>query len=533
VKWAPNNRPYLARSLARLAVAAAIALPTASCSLALSFEQCTSDEDCERLSDGLECSPENVCVDPADNDDGGGDGCTHAACGEEDPNTVCGAAGACVQATSPECTVLDLPQNRDNLILFGSIQPTTGDAASAGIPQENAVRLAIKEFNESGLVGDVRFGLIGCDSAGDVERGVAAATHLTTELGLPAIVGPAFSGIFIEVTTTVTVPDGVMTISGSATSESITGIPDEGLAWRTIASDSFQSVAIADRVRDLRNAAGGTLKVAAFGKDDAYGRGLLFAVGADLEEDLGEDNYFGVVYSDPNTDTNAELATEVADALSNNFDDADVVLLLGTAEVTEVLSSYESILDDNNSDASPTFILSDGGKIDETLALVAADMTLSDRIEGTIASLENGAIFTGFRQRYTGEFGEAPGAFASNAYDAAQLLAYGAYTLLQDGQTIDGAGLSNFMSRTVDGQAVQAGPADLSSGLTTLGAGASIDFEGASGPLTFDLGTGEAPSNVDRYVIDVRAADDIRFMDEGQYQVSADGSGEWVGIEEE
>ena len=277
----------------------------------------------------------------------------------------------------------------------------------------------------------------------------------------------------------------------------------------------------------------GLALVAAFGKDDAYGRGLLFAVGADLEEDLGEDNYFGVVYSDPNTDTNAELATEVADALSNNFDDADVVLLLGTAEVTEVLSSYESILDDNNSDASPTFILSDGGKIDETLALVAADMTLSDRIEGTIASLENGAIFTGFRQRYTGEFGEAPGAFASNAYDAAQLLAYGAYTLLQDGQTIDGAGLSNFMSRTVDGQAVQAGPADLSSGLTTLGAGASIDFEGASGPLTFDLGTGEAPSNVDRYVIDVRAADDIRFMDEGQYQVSADGSGEWVGIEEE
>ena len=256
-------------------------------------------------------------------------------------------------------------------------------------------------------------------------------------------------------------------------------------------------------------------------------------MGAALEEELGEDNYFGVVYSDPNTDTNAELATEVADALSNNFEDADIVLLLGTAEVTEVLSSYESILDDSNSAATPTYILSDGGKIDETLALVEADMTLSDRIEGTIASLENGAIFTGFRQRYAAEFGEDPGAFASNAYDAAQLVFYGAYTLLQDEQAIDGSALASFMSRTVDGQSVQAGPADLSSALTTLGAGASIDFEGASGPLTFDLGTGEAPSNVDRYVIDVRAADDIRFMDQGQYQVAADGSGEWIGIEEE
>ena len=530
----PNDRPFRSErrsGLARLLAAAALAASSASCSLSLSFEQCTSDDDCERLGDGLTCSAENVCVDPGSGEEGG-EGCTHAACAADDPNLVCGAAGSCVMATSPECTVLDLPQNRDNLILFGSIQPTTGDAASAGIPQENAVRLAIQEFNESGLLGDVRFGLIGCDSAGEVERGVAAGSHLASIVGVPVIVGPAFSGIFIEVTTTVTVPSGVMTISGSATSETITTIPDDDLAWRTIASDSFQSVAIADRVRDLRAAAGGTLKVAAFGKDDAYGKGLLFAVGAALEEELGEDNYFGVVHPDTANDPNASIEDTVAEALQNNFADADVVLLLGTAEITGVLSSYEDILDADGSTEQPLYIMSDGGKIDETLALVAADMSLADRIEGTIPSLENGAIFTGFRQRYAGEFGADPGAFASNAYDAAYLVSYAMYAMRNADQTISGATISDFMSRLVEGQEVQAGPSNLSAALTALEAGASIDYEGASGLLAFDLATGEAPSNVDRYVIDVRAADDIRFADQGQYQVVADGTGEWVDIDQ-
>ena len=188
----------------------------------------------------------------------------------------------------------------------------------------------------------------------------------------------------------------------------------------------------------------------------------------------------------------------------------------------------------SGSDETPLYIMSDGGKIDETLALVTANNALETRIEGTIPSLENGALFTGFKQRYAAEFGTDPDAFSSNAYDAAYLIAYAGASLrpTPDDPPLTGAAIAAFMARTVAGQVVNAGPAGLSSGLTTLRAGANIDFEGASGLLAFDLDTGEAPSNVDRYVFDVRAADDVRFMDEGQYQVSADGSGEWIGIEE-
>lgn len=499
-----------------------------ACSLSLDFEQCTSDDDCAVLGEGLVCTQERVCL-PSDEVAAA---CSNADCAAEDPNSVCGAQGSCVSALSPECTNVLLPQNRENLILLGSIQPTTGDAASAGIPQENAVRLALQEFNESGLLGNLRFGHIGCDSAGDVEQGVAAGTHLTEELGLPAIVGPAFSGIFIEVATTITIPNGVMTISGSATSETITSIPDEDLAWRTIASDSFQSVAIADRVRDLRTAAGGQIKVAAFGKDDAYGKGLLFAVGATLEAELGTDNYFGVIHPDPANDATADIPTAVAMALDSNFADADVVLLLGTSEVVQVLQSYESVLDDLGNPTAPLYIMSDGGRIDETLALVTADGSLEDRIEGTIPSLENGAIYTGFKQRYAAEFGEDPGSFGSNAYDAASLLALAGATLYSPETPLRGSDYADFMARTIEGQTINAGPSQLGAALTTLQAGADINFEGASGLLAFDLATGEAPSNVDRYIIDVRAADDIRFALQGQYQVAADGSGEWTGIEE-
>lgn len=512
----------------KLQVLATVAGLCGGCSAILPFEQCASNEDCTRFGEGLVCGDDNVCL----TEEQAVDECSNTRCAETDPNSICGASGQCVSVLSPECTAIHLPSNRENMIVIGSIQPTSGDASSAGIPQEEAVVLALGDFNDSGLLGETRFGLIGCDSAGDLERGVAAATHLSEVVGVPAIVGPAFSGIFIEAATTVTIPAGVMTISGSATSETISSIPDEGLAWRTISSDSFQSVAIADRVRDLRAELGGDIKIAAFGKDDAYGKGLLFAVGAALESDLGEDNYFGLVHPDPSNDANADIPTTVASALASNFYDADVVLLLGTAEIVDVLASYETILDDEGTGATPRYILSDGGKIDETLELVAADNTLATRVEGTIPSLENGAIYTGFKQRYAAEFGGDPGSFASNAYDAAYLLGYAGFTLQAAQTPLTGANFAAFMGRFVSGQTVTAGPADIGGALTALQAGADIDFEGASGLLAFDLATGEAPSNVDRYVIEIRAADDLRFDDNGRYEVDASGAGEWIGIVE-
>lgn len=512
----------------KLMALAAIASLCGACSAILPFEQCSVDEDCTRFGDGLVCGGDNVCL----TQEQAVDECSNTRCAADDPNSVCGASGQCVSVLSPECTSIHLPSNRENMIVLGSIQPTSGDAASAGIPQENAVVLALADFNESGLIGDARYGLVGCDSAGDLERGVAAATHLSEVVGTPAIVGPAFSGIFIEAATTVTIPAGVMTISGSATSETISTIPDDDLAWRTIASDSFQSVAIADRVRDLRAELGGDIKVAAFGKDDAYGKGLLFAVGTALESELGEDNYFGVLHPDPANDANADIPTAVATALESNFYDADVVLLLGTAEIVDVLASYETILDDEGLAETPRYILSDGGKIDETLELVAADSTLQSRVEGTIPSLENGAIYTGFKQRFAAEFGVDPGSFGSNAYDAAYLLGYAGLTMLATETELSGANFAAFMQRFISGQTVTAGPTDIGGALTALQAGADIDFEGASGLLAFDLATGEAPSNVDRYVIDVRAADDLRFDDNGRYEVDASGAGEWIGIVE-
>lgn len=495
------------------------------CNLIVGLEQCESDEDCARFEDAtnLVCGSENICISTEERT------CSHAACAQQGENMICGARGECVKATTPECTLIDGPIDRDPTIIIGTIQPTSGDFTSAGLPQEQGVRLALEEFNESGQTGELRFALIGCDSAGDPQRGLAAAEHLVQDVGVPLIIGPAFSGIFIEVTTSVTVPAGVMTMSGSATSATITDLDDDGLAWRTISSDAFQSVAIADRIRDLR-AAGQATKVAAFGKDDPYGKGLLFAVATELEAELGEDSFFSAVYPDVGEGSTASLTQSVADALANNFSDADVVLLLGTSEVAGIVAAYADALAELDNGATPLYVMPDGGKLPETLALVSERPELQQRIEGTVPSLENGSIYSAFDLRFKSKFGDSPQIFAGNSYDAAYLASYALTTLSQRGaalDAIDGTALSEFMGNFVSGREVVAGPGGIRDALTALEAGSSIDYEGVSGPLSFDLERGEASANVDRWIITTDSSGNLEFELSGTYEVDETGRGTW------
>jgi branched-chain amino acid transport system substrate-binding protein len=122
--------------------------------------------------------------------------------------------------------------------------------------------------------------------------------------------------------------------------------------------------------------------------------------------------------------------------------------------------------------------------------------TLRPRVHGT-APGTTGPLFDAFRTAFLARFGDgaSPDVFgAAGAYDAAYLLAYDVAGL--GGGAVTGVSLAGGFSKLVPpGPLVDVGPAGIATALHDLAQG-GIDFNGASGPLDFDLTTGEAPSDI-------------------------------------
>jgi branched-chain amino acid transport system substrate-binding protein len=53
------------------------------------------------------------------------------------------------------------------------------------------------------------------------------------------------------------------------------------------------------------------------------------------------------------------------------------------------------------------------------------------------------------------------------------------------------------------GTTIVVGPNTINQAISALQGGGSINFDGASGPLDFDPATGEAPSDIDIWCVDI------------------------------
>lgn len=527
-----------------------------ACSLTLDFEECATDADCAAIAgpnEVLRCDPQNFCVAAAeapnnevnnlpnntpnnDDPDAGGDDpdaeannevcCTTSQCvADNGDNFICNPTScACVNALSAECFAVEGPIDQDNALIIGSILPTRGANGTRGVPRERAIQMAVAEFNQNGGLGSGRRLVhVGCDDNGDSEQGRRAADHLVNVVGVQAIVGPAFSSVFTDVSDQVTSQNGVLIISPSATSAGITNLDDNGLSWRTVPSDSFQGIAIADRVRDLAAELNHPARVAAFGKDGAYGSGLLNRVSAELLGDLGEENFSGTIY-DPE-----EVTTPVFRTI-NAFGQADFVLLFGTNEVVPIIETYEQkSLDDGLT--PPKYILSDGGQSVDLLDFIAANPEMVDRIEGVAPDGRNGDLYETFNLRFRNRYGEDAASFTANAYDATYIIAYAASSLPND-ELITGAALAGAIERLVDGSPVESGPDNIGAARNILLSGNTIDFEGASGSLQFDLQTGDVAANMVLWRVGLDVRDEFEFQEVQLYRINEDGrTGQWGELE--
>jgi hypothetical protein len=85
-----------------------------------------------------------------------------------DQNVVCGIRGVCASLQTERCELRVRPEGTpDEIAYIGSVLPRTGTYAARGVPLENAVQLAVEDWNDTTrLPGGRRVAWVACDSLG-------------------------------------------------------------------------------------------------------------------------------------------------------------------------------------------------------------------------------------------------------------------------------------------------------------------------------------------------------------------------------
>ncbi len=517
--------------------AAVVASPACSVLVDASAEQCQTDGDCAAKGAAFAstvCGAQKTCVFSCT---------TNAACIERAGGApaICHAdTGACAPLLSPDCpSVLMTPGDleKDALVL-GLLLPQTGVDASSTIPQVNAVELARREIQK------VATGVPGARteapprplvfvSCTDDDDPVRAARHLAEVVRVPAIIGPGFSGVTTTVATEVTIPAGVLTISPSATSPTLTDLADRGLVWRTAPPDTYQAVAMSRLVQqyvepEIRDdhglVASDKIRLAVVHKGDAYGLGLANALFKSLSFNgvgpaANGERYMQIDYGDPQKLNAGELESRIAGTVDQILAfKPNVLITIGTTEaITGVFAQVEARWPASEP-IRPRHVVSDGMQAPEMLTVIGSNDALRRRVRGTIAGTSGGS-FDLFRNAYAREFtdGSTPDSYAAAAYDAAYLLAFAAAGA--GDRPLTGVALDEQLRRTAPRTGrpkVVVGPDQVNLGFAEMRKD-GIDFDGASGPLDFDVEKGEAAADIQIWCVHAKSGAAAGFTPTGAF----------------
>jgi hypothetical protein len=436
----------------------------------------------------------------------------------------CGVGGTCVDLLSPECQILEWPEGGevDDVVFVGSIMPTSPPFDNLVQPLENAVQLAIEDFNqETTLPGDRKIAWVGCDDSAGGDAATNAATHLVNNVGVPAIIGPIFSESVLQVANDVAIPGGTFLMAPASTAMSIAGLDDDNLVWRTIAGDVYQANALVDRFIDL-DAEAEVSNLLILAKDDAYGNGLLNDVLPDIEDALPGAEIYSVLYPDPTSFASQEelLASYGMILGGAAVDPASMpyythVLFIGTSEIQVLLYSYLSQVGGPAfGEPMPLFTVTHGavpelerfindiGTLPGTDPLVPLKPLLESHLQGTSPVVLNPDNFEAFSVRYRIRFNdEEPLTSSALSYDATMSTLFSMCTVAAE-DAVTGAGIAAGMPLLVapEGEPISFSGSDLSfivDARNALATGnGSVDLQGVSGELQWDVATGDVRADV-------------------------------------
>ena len=338
---------------------------------------------------------------------------------------------------------------------LGTLLPTTGSLAYLGPPEIAGTNLAVKEINAVGGVLGKPIEIIHRDS-GDTTTDIA--TQSVNDLlsqDVSAIVGAASSGVSKTVIGNIT-GAGVIQFSPANTSPDFSTWDDNGLYWRTAPSDVMQGHTLGNYIVSC-----GAQTVGMIVLNDAYGTGLQGNIKSSVEEAGGQvvvEEMFNEGDSQFSSQVDSVVAAKPDAIVVISFDQSKSIVPLLTSKGVDPAQLF--FVDGNASDYSKDF---DPG----TLEGAQGTRPGSFPSEAFLASLLSvDPALTDLT-------------YAGESYDAVTLLSLAAEAA---GSTDPKAMAAELEGLSKDGEKCF----DFAGCVTILRGGGDIDYDGYSGPVTFD-----------------------------------------------
>jgi ABC-type branched-subunit amino acid transport system substrate-binding protein len=377
--------------------------------------------------------------------------------------TGCSAGGATAGVESEAPPVTHGAQaiksgDRDLALKIGTILPQSGGLAFLGPPEEAGVKLAVQDINDAKLGIDIEAIL---RDSGDTTTDTAtvSVTDLLSQK-VSGIIGAASSGVSKTVIDQIT-GAGVIQFSPANTSADFTGYADNDLYWRTAPSDVLQGEVLGTQIAEDGISTLGLIVL-----NDSYGTGLAETV-TNVFEDAGGKVVAKALFNEGDSNFAAQISEVTAanpDAIALiTFDQGKVITpaLVGTGFPGDKLYFVDGNLADYSADFAPGLI--DGSKGTQPGLDVAKLGDFTDRLLGIDPTLMD----------YN---------YAAESYDAVVLIALAAYAA----NATDGVTIAKYLQQVSGGSGKGEKVTDFASAVALLKDGKQIDYDGYSGPVTFD-----------------------------------------------
>jgi ABC-type branched-subunit amino acid transport system substrate-binding protein len=320
--------------------------------------------------------------------------------------------------------------------------PETGDLASVGRPIRDAALLPFLQLEDAGT--DFSFDYQVGDTQTDPQAGISAAESLVNA-GYPSVTGPASSGVNVQVSRQVFIPNEVL--------------DDNDFIFRTPPSDALQGQVIAQVGADELGAG----SAAAMYVNNDYGQALTDEFSAAFAGDVTAE----VAFEKEQPSYTSRLEEALAD-------DPDMMVIIGyPASGIQIFRDYYAEFD-----TGADIVVTDGLKDPNLPGEVGSDMT---NVIGTAPTAAGpGADF--FSDAFESEYGNEPGVFTSQAYDAtaAAILAN-----IAAGEN-SGVGVRDNLRAVANPDGTEYGPAELADAVAAVAAGDAVNYVGASSSVDFD-----------------------------------------------
>ena len=266
----------------------------------------------------------------------------------------------------------------------------SGANASIVLPSVDGAKLALKQWSAENEDCDIE--LVDFDTEGDPAKATPVATKMATDDTFLGVIGGAFSGE-TRATKAIFGDAGLTMISQSATATDLTQEDQSPVFHRVVGYDDIQGAAIAKYLSDVV----GAKKVFVIDNSDAYGEPLA----AKVSETLGD----LVVDSDKTQVAQTDFSPTIS-----KIEQAQPDAIMYGGYIAEAAPLLKQLRD---AGITTPFIGGDG--------LYGADFgkAAGSAGEGAIVTCPCVPIDEGtFKADFEAEYGEAPGAYAAEGFDA-------------------------------------------------------------------------------------------------------------------